>query len=57
MARSMKQLEARLRALEDWREMMEIERGGTVEVTGFYVDHEYEDPTIPETWIEKGKKR
>jgi len=36
--------------------MMEIERGGTVEVTGFYIDHEYEDPAIPETWIEKGKR-
>ena len=52
MARSFKQLEARLRALEEWRELMEIERGERTEVIGFQLEHEYEDPGIPETWVE-----
>lgn len=52
MARSLKKLEARLRALEEWRESMEIERGERTEVIGFRLDHEYEDAEIPETWVE-----
>ena len=53
MARSFKQLEARLRALEEWRELMEIERGEKTDVIGFVLDHEYEDPEMPETWVDK----
>lgn len=49
MARSFKQLEARLRALEEWRESVE---GESTTVIGFQLDHEYEDPEIPETWVE-----
>lgn len=54
MARSFKQLEARLRALEEWRELMEIERGEKTDVIGFVLDHEYEDAEMPETWVDKG---
>ena len=58
MARSLKQLEARLRALEEWRELMDVERATETHVVGFHVDHEYEDPEVPETWIDrKGKKQ
>ena len=53
MARSIKQLEARLRALEEWRELMEIERGEKTDVIGFVLDHKYEDAEMPETWVDK----
>jgi len=49
VARSLKQLEARLRALEKWRESVE---GESTTVIGFQLEHEYEDPEIPETWVE-----
>lgn len=54
MARSLKQLEARLRALEEWRESVE---GESTTVIGFQLEHEYEDPEIPETRVDKKGKR
>ena len=57
MARSLKQLEARLRALEEWRELMEIERGEKTGVIGFVLDHEYEDAEMPESWVSSSSKK
>lgn len=43
MARSMKKVEARLRELEAWRELMDTERLERIEVVGFVYEPEVED--------------